>query len=146
MTDIDILHQIHEELKKVDHPPFAHVVIDFYGRLVDRVSEDGFEQYMPDRDLSVAEERALLELTRYGFLGSGTNHNSSDGFTWHVNLRDKRFLEIANHQVRSMVVAMQDSGNRDTFATGAVRDSGEGKLRPDLFSYVLQHITRIMFS
>ena len=134
MTDIDILQQIHEELKKVDHPPFDPAVIDFYGRLIDRVPEDGFEQYLPDKDLSVAEERALLELTRYGFLDSGSNHSISDGFTWYVNLRGKHFLEIANNQKKSVVVGMQDSGRRDTFDTGAVRDSTDGKCRPDLIS------------
>ena len=145
MTDIDILQQIHEELKKVDYPLLDPVVIDLYGRLIDRVPEDGFEQCMPDRDLSVAEERALLELTRYGFLDSGTNHSTSDGFTWYINLRGKRFLEIANNQKRSVVVGMQDSGRRDTFDTGAVRDSGEGKPRPDLFSpFALERIGRWM--
>ena len=121
MTDIDILQQIHEELKKIDHPPLAPVVIDFYGRLVDRVPEDGFEQYLPDKGLTGGEEEALLELTRYGFLDSGTNHSISDGFTWYVNLRGKHFLEIANSQMKSVVVGMQDSGRRDTFDTGRKR-------------------------
>jgi len=134
INDIEILQQIHEELKKIDHPPLDPVVIDFYGRLVDRVPEDGFEQYLPDKELSGEEEEALLELTRYGFLDSGTNHSPSDGFTWHVNLRGKRFLEIANNQTQSVVVGMQDSGKRDTFETGAVRDTAEGKSRPDLIS------------
>ena len=34
LNDIEILQQIHEELKKADHPPFDPIVIDLYGRLV----------------------------------------------------------------------------------------------------------------
>ncbi|MCL2624654.1 MAG: DUF5664 domain-containing protein [Planctomycetaceae bacterium] len=145
MTDIEIIHQIHDEVKRVDHPPFDPVVINFYGRLIERVPEDGFVQYLPDKWITEKEEQALLELTRYGFLDSGSNHSASDGFTWYVNLRGKRFLEIANRQKKSVVVGMLDSGKRDTFETGAVRDSGEGKPRPDLFSaFAMDRIGRWM--
>jgi len=143
-NDIAILQQIHEELKKVDHPPLEPVVIDLYGRLVDRVPEDGFEQWLPDKDLSHVEEDALRQLIRCGFLDLGEFYQQTrGGYIWHVNLRGKRFLEIANNQTRSVVVGMQDSGKRDTFETGAVRDSGEGKPRPDLFSpFAMERIGR----
>ena len=145
MTDSEILQQIHEELKRVNYPPFDPVVISFYGRLMERVPEDGFEQYLPDKWITEKEEEALLELTRYEYLDSGSHHTPGDGMTWYVNLRSKRFLEIANNQTRAVVVGMQDSGRRETFETGAVRDSGEGKPRPELFSpFAMERIGRWM--
>ena len=145
MTDIDILQQIYEELKKVDHPPFDPVVIELYGRLVDRVPEEGFVQYLPDKWMTAQEEEALGILNRYHFLEMQLTQTKLDGFVYHVILRGKRFLEIANNQKRAEVVGMQDSGRRDTFDTGAVRDSGEGKPRPDLFSaFALERIGRWM--
>ena len=39
---------------------------------------------------------------------------------------------------------MNDSGQRETFESGAVRDSDEGKPHPELISYVLQHIRNVM--
>ncbi len=133
MTDIEILQQIHEELKKVDHPPFAPEVIDLYGRLVDRVPEDGLQLLLPDKEITEQEEQALGILNRYHFLEVNLKQEK-DGFVWHVNLRGKRYLEIANLQGRSVTVVMRDSGQREIFETGAVRDSAEGKCRFDLFS------------
>lgn len=46
-----------------------------------------------------------------------------------VNLRGEKFQELASGKH-----SMNDSGKREVFATGAVRDSAEGKPRPDLFS------------
>ena len=144
-NDIEILQQIHNELKGVDDPPFDPVVIAFYGRLMERVPEDGFEQYLPDRGITAREEQALGELNRYRFLETQLTQTGHDGHVWHVNLRGKRFHEIANRQKKSVVVGMQDSGKRDTFETGAVRDSGEGKPRPDLFSaFAMERIGRWM--
>jgi hypothetical protein len=134
LNDIEILQQIHEELKKVEHPPFAPEVIDLYGRLVDRVSEDGLQLLLPDKEITEQEEQALGILNRYHFLEVNLKQNKLDGFTWHVNLRGKRYLEIANRQGRSVTVVMRDSGQREIFETGAVRDIAEGKVRPDLIS------------
>ena len=133
-NDIEILQQIQEELKKADHPPFEPVVIDLYARLVDRVPEDGFEQHLPDKGITELEEQALGILNRYHYLEMNLTQDKLDGYVYHINLRGKRFLEIANNQMKSVVVGMQDSGKRDTFETGAVRDSAEGKVRPDLIS------------
>ena len=140
MTDIDILHQIHEELKKVDYPPFEPAVIDLYGRLIQRVPEDGFELILPDKDVTEQEEQALGILNRYRYLKTHLVQTRQDGYTHHINLRGKRFREIADNQKG---IGMQDSGKRETFETGAVRDSGEGKPRPDLFSpFAMERIGR----
>jgi len=145
MTDIEILQQIHEELKKVDHPPFDPVVIGLYGRLVDRVPEDGLQLLLPDKDITEQEDQALGILNRYHFLEVNLKQEKNDGFVWHVNLRGKRYLEIANQQGRLVTVVMRDSGQREIFETGAVRDSGEGKPRPDLLSpFAMERIGRWM--
>ena len=134
-SDIDILKQIHEELKKVDHPPFDPVLIDFYGKLVDRFPEDGFELLVADSDLSIGEEQALRLLNRYEYIVADWEYQARDGYFYHVNMRGKRFLELANGQVESVVVGrMHDSGERETFETGAVRDTAEGKPQPHLIS------------
>jgi len=133
-NDLEILDAIKDELAKVDKPPFAPLMIEFYKKLVARVPEEGFELFDADRDISVAEEQALRQLSHYEYLEIHLKHHGRDGYIYHVNLRGKRFLEIANSQVRSVVVGMQDSGKREAFETGAVRDTAEGKPRPDLFS------------
>ena len=133
-SDLEILNAIAEELKSVDHPRFAQNMIDFYEHLVSRVPEDGFNQILDDNDLSVEQETAILQLQRYGYLDRTIQGISRGRVEYYVNLRGKRFLELANNQVHSVVVGMQDSGQRETFSTGAVRDTAEGKCRPDLIS------------
>ena len=132
MNDLDILKQIHEELKQVDHPPFDPSLIELYGKLVDRFPEEGLELLLADKDLSEVEEMALRLLNRWEYIAFDLKHHAGDGYYYHVNLRGKRFLELAN---KSVAVGMiQDSGKRETFETGAVRDTAEGKCRPDLIS------------
>ena len=133
-NDFEILQQILAELKRVDKPPFAPLVIELYGRLIERVPEDGFELFLPDKDLSQAEEQVLQELNHYGYFEIYLRHQLTEGLIYNVNLRGKRFLEIANTQTRCVVIDMKDSGTRETFETGAVRDSDEGKPRPELIS------------
>ena len=133
-SDLEILNAIAEELKSVDHPRFAQNMIDFYEHLVSRVPEDGFNQILDDNELSVEQETAILQLQRYGYLERTIQGISRGRVEYYVNLRGKRFLELANNQVHSVVVGMQDSGQRETFETGAVRDTADGKPRFDLFS------------
>ena len=133
-NDLEILYAIKEELTNVDKPPFDPVMIELYGKLVDWVPEDGFELFLADSDLSVEEEQALHQLRHYEYLDVSQRHQLTEGIIYIVNLRGKRFLEIANAQTRSVVMGIQDSGKHEAFETGAVRDSDEGKPRPDLFS------------
>ena len=130
-NDLEILQRIHDELKKVDHPPFDPLMIEVYGKLVGRVPEDGFELLVADGDLSEVEEQSLRLLNRYEYVIADLKHHERDGYFYHVNMRSRRFSEIA--ALRN-AVGMQDSGERETFETGAVRDAAEGKSRPDLFS------------
>ena len=133
-TDLEILYEIKDELTKVDKPPFDPVMIELYGKLVERFSEEGFELLVADKDMSEAEEQALRLLNRYEYIVADWKNHTRDGYYYHVDLRGKRFFEIANSQMRSVVVGMQDSGKHEAFESGAVRDSDEGKPRPDLFS------------
>ena len=133
-NDLEILYDIKDELAKVDKPPLDPSIIELYGKLADRVPEDGFELLVADKDLSEIEEMALRLLNRWEYIAFNLKHHTGDGYYYHVNMRSKRFLELANNQVRAAVVGIQDTGCRETFTTGAVRDSAEGKSRPDLFS------------
>ncbi len=155
MNDLEILQAITEELKTVDHPRFADNMIDFYAHLVERVSEDGFEQILDDNEVSLEQETAILQLQKFGYL-ERKMHGIGRGRIEHkIDLRGKRFFELADAQSKSNngteIVEteddfppppwgcrrpdlMQDSGKRETFSTGAVRDTAEGKPRPDLFS------------
>jgi len=134
MTNIEILYEIKDELAKVDKPPFDPSIIELYGKLVERFPEEGFELLVADKDLSEVEEQALRLLNRYEYIIADWKNHTRDGCYYHVDLRGKRFFEVANNQVCSVVVGMQDSGKREAFETGAIRDSAEGKSRPDLFS------------
>jgi len=130
-NDLEILDEIKSELIKTDHPPFASAVIDVYEKLISRVPEEGFELLVADRDISEAEEQALQLLNRDEYVVCDLKHHTGDGYFYHVDLRSKRFYEFSGNR---NVVGMQDSGKREAFPTGAVRDSAEGKPRPDLFS------------
>jgi len=131
-NDLEILDAIKDELRKVDHPPFDPVMIGFYDKLVDRVPEEGFYLLVADKDISEAEEQALRLLNRYEYVVANLEHHTRDGCFYHVDMRGRRFREIVDNQ--TAIVGMHDSGKRETFATGAVRDTAAGKPRPDLFS------------
>ena len=130
-SDLEILCEIKDELKKADHPAFDSLMIEVYGKLVERVPEDGFELLVADKDISEAEEQALRLLNRYEYVVADLKRHERDGYYYHVNMRSGRFHELFD---KRNVVGMQDSGKREAFETGAVRDSAEGKSRPDLFS------------
>lgn len=134
MNDLEILDTIAAELKNVDHPRFAQNMIDFYEQLVSQVPEDGFEQILEDSAISIEEEGAILQLQKYGYLERIMRGIGRGQVEHHIDLRGPRFFEIANGQSKPVVIGMTDSGKRETFSTGAVRDSAEGKPRPDLFS------------
>ena len=126
-NDLEILCEIKDELKKADHPAFDSLMIEVYGKLVERVPEDGFELLVADKDISEAEEQALRLLNRYEYVVADLRRHERDGYYYHVNMRSKRFHELAEN-------GMQDSGRRETFPSGAERDAAEGKPRPDLIS------------
>ena len=129
MDDLKILGKIHEELIKVDKPPFDPAIIELYETLVDRVPEDGFELLVADKDMTEVEEMALRLLNRWRYVVADLKHHGSDGYFYHVNMRGERFFELADKQS-----VMQDSGRREMFPTGAVRDTGDGKPQPHLIS------------
>ena len=131
-SDLEILDVIAKELKSVDHPRFTENMIEFYGYLVSRVPEDGFEQILEDNALSVEQESAILQLKKYGYVDHKMRGIGRGQAEHLVDLRGPRFFELANGQ--SKTTGMQDSGQRETFETGAVRDTAEGKVRPDLIS------------
>jgi len=135
LNDIAILQQIHEELKKVDHPPFDPVVIDLYGRLVDRVPEAGLQLFLPDKEITELEDQALGILNRYHFLEVNLKQEKAEGFVWHVNLRGKRWLSRFSMSAAQQVSQYGDRTERVRFGK---RRSGEGQGLVDAVSAV-QH-------
>ena len=154
MNDLEILDAIVKELKTVDHPRFTENMIELYGYLVSRVPEDGFEQILEDSTLSVEQESAILQLKKDGYVDHKMRGIGRGQAEHLVDLRGSRFFELTkqhaarlqielplgcNNQLPLIAVdeqkhPMQDSGQRQTFETGAVRDTAEGKSRIDLIS------------
>ncbi len=108
-----------------------------YEKLVVRFDEYGAEQEIPLEDLDEHRESSLRNLKTQGYTTQSLRYHDPDGgHVLHVNLRGEKYLELANDK-RSVTVEpkqMQDSGQRQTFETGAVRDTADGKTRPDLVS------------
>ena len=142
MTDLEILKQLYKNLQNSDSPLCDPAMLAFYDKLIGMVPEDGFDLQLTCRDLTETEEWALTLLNMHKYVENGLCHHTGDGYYYYdVNLRGRRFMELASSQVQSVVVGMQDSGKRETFASGAVRDSAEGKPRPDLLSaFALERI------
>ena len=135
MTDLEILKRLYNELENGPPLTIHPKVLELYKTLIDLAPEEGLELQLACRTFSDLDERALTALDRYQYVEKAMHyHGSEHCYFYHINLRGKKFLELANGQVKSVVVAMQDSGKRETFASGAVRDTDEGKPRPDLFS------------
>jgi hypothetical protein len=106
-----------------------------FEKLVTRFDENGAEREIPVNSLDENLQEALRNLSGTGYTTQAFRyHGPHDGHILHVNLRGKKFLELANGQTKAVVVGMNDSGKRETFSTGAVRDTAEGKPRPELIS------------
>ena len=131
MNDKDILLRLMQQAYSDD--ALTQTARKEYEKLVNRFDEDGMELEFPVIDLDEHLENALQNLHETGYTIQALRyHGPTDGHSLHVNLRGEKFQKIAinNHSV----VGMNDSGKRETFATGAVRDSAEGKPRPELIS------------
>ena len=114
-----------------------------YENLTARFDEEGTDLEISDSDIDVGRAAAFHELSEAGYVDHLLRfHGMNEGHILHVTLRAKKFLDMVLRleDERNGVEAiserkpMQDSGKRETFSTGAVRDSAEGKVRPDLIS------------
>lgn len=122
-----------------------------FEKLVTRFDEDGAELEISIRELTDVREKILRSLADKGYTAQSLRYHGPDmGHILHINLRGKKYLELANSQSKGTATmeneippnpfpkaqnrSMQDSGERQTFESGAVRDTAEGKPRPDLFS------------
>ena len=106
-----------------------------FEKFVVQFDEVGAELEFSLNELEPDQEKTLRNLSENGYTAQSLRYfGPNDGHRLLVNLRGKKFLELANRQVRSVATGMQDFGNRETFTTGAVRDSQEGKSRADLIS------------
>ena len=135
MTDLEILKRLYNELENGPPLTIHPKVLEVYKNLIDLAPEDGLELQLACRTFSDLDERALTALDRYQYVEKAMHyHGSEHCYFYHINLRGKKFMELANGQVKPVVVEMQDSGKREKFTSGAVRDTDEGKPRPDLIS------------
>ena len=134
MDDLEILKQMYQSLANSDDSLYDSALTEFYKKLIDRAPEEGFELLVADKDISELEDWALRLLCVREYVTSKLKSHGLDGYFYHVNLRGKRFCEIANGHVEPVVTKMHDSGKRTIFETGAIRDSAEGKPRIDLVS------------
>ena len=149
MNDKDILLRLLQQAYTDDS--LSQVAKQEFEKLVTRFDEDNAELEISIRDLTDVREKILRSLSDKGYTAQSLRyHGPNDGHVLHVNLRGKRFLEVADNQSKgeesmeakmppspfpnAQQKPMQDSGQRQTFESGAVRDTAEGKPRPDLFS------------
>ncbi|GHT19644.1 hypothetical protein FACS1894189_8550 [Planctomycetales bacterium] len=102
-----------------------------YRKLIDRFPEDGFEIELPD-SIDIGQENALRLLEQHDYIKTSFQHHGSDGFLYQIDLRGEKFL--SEPTVQPDKPTMSDSGKREQFSTGAVRDTADGKSRPDLIS------------
>ena len=133
MDDRDILQRLLQQAYTDD--PLSQAAKQEFEKLVTRFDEDNADLEISIRDLTDVREKILRNLSDKGYTAQSLRYHGPDmGHILHVNLRGKKFHDFANGQTVPVVVGMQDSGERQSFETGAVRDSAEGKSRPDLIS------------
>jgi hypothetical protein len=125
MTDLLTLERLAAQSRRDTN--LTKLAREEYQKLLDRFPEDGFEIELPD-SIGIGQENALRLLEQYGYIKTSFAHHGSDGFSYHVDLRGEKFLHKPDEP------AMLDSGEREQFTTGAVRDTADGKPRPDLIS------------
>lgn len=139
MSDKDILLRLLQQAYTDD--ALTQAAKQEYEKLVAQLDEDGTDLEFPFARVTIQRENALRNLDAHEYIELAGRQSAIDGYTWQVNLRGKKYLELAND--KQSFVGMNDSGKRETFATGAVRDSAEGKPRADLFSpFAMERIGR----
>lgn len=100
-----------------------------YEQLVARSKEDGLSFHIPLDEIDDKTEDCLRALKKEGFLDKELRYTPQDGHYFEINLESSRF-----HGQQNNPTPMLDSGKREVFYTGSVRDSQDGKMRPDLVS------------
>lgn len=105
-----------------------------FENLVTRFDVDSLVIVMPLEDVDDMQDRALRDLRREGFLELAVKYEGADGHVMYINLLGERFERMRDSETKIVVPEMKDSGKRETFSTGAVRDTAEGKPRPELIS------------
>ncbi|GHT42949.1 hypothetical protein FACS189443_6450 [Planctomycetales bacterium] len=129
MTDLQTLECFVEKSRRDGNlTKFAR---EEYRKLIDRFPEDGFEIELPD-SIDIGQENALRLLEQHGYIKTSFQHHGSDGFLYRIDLRGEKFF--AKPTVQPDKPTMADSGKREQFSTGAVRDTADGKSRADLIS------------
>jgi hypothetical protein len=132
MTDQEILQQLQKQLE--NNVTVEQTVKKVYADLVTKFPEDGFQIEMPDMHLQEHEENSLRDLALSGYLKLKYGHHGY-GWGYQIDLRGHCFHALKCPDWNAEVnVTMNDSGKREHFVTGAVRDSEENKPRPDLIS------------
>lgn len=105
-----------------------------YEKLTSMFDEEGIVIVMPLGEVDDMQDRALRDLRREGFLELTVKYEGADGHVMYINLLGERFERMRDFETKIVGKEMKDGGKRETFSTGAVRDTAEGKPRPDLIS------------
>jgi hypothetical protein len=135
MTDQEILQRLQQQLQ--DNSKIGLTEKKIYDDLVTKFFEEGFQIEIPDNSLKEPEEQALRELALLGYLKLNYGHHAY-GWGYRIDLRAYHYHALKNpdrttpfNQPQPQV---ENVNEFETFSTGAVRDSSEGKIRPDLIS------------
>jgi hypothetical protein len=132
MTDHEILQRLQTQLQEMT--TIESTVKTVYSDLVTQFPETGFQLEILDAHLCEQKEKALYELEILGYIKLHYLHNAY-GWCYKIDLRGSNFQVLQNSDGNTAVdTIMEDSGKRELFVTGAVRDSDENKPRPDLIS------------
>lgn len=126
MTDLDILHVLLNRLRSNSN--VARDVTLEYTRLIENFPEHGFGQCLSLDAMSEEQEAAIRELRKLGYIDTMFQYRGTDGHFYHIDLRGPEFLKVPT------TPPPQTGHELETFASGAVRDTEEGKTRPDLVS------------
>jgi hypothetical protein len=132
MTDQEILQQLQQQLE--NDVTVEQAVKDVYTGFVTEFPKNGFFVELPDADLPEQTENALRELATRSYI-KWQYYHLFYGWAYMIDLRGQRFYKLQKHEGHTdNKEQIHDSDTRDHFVTGAVRDSTEGKSRPDLIS------------
>jgi hypothetical protein len=103
--------------------------IQEYEQFIARVNEDGLTFEIPLEEVDETMEDRLRMLKKEGFINKELRYSPLHGHHFYISLKTIWFDNLQNNPT-----LMPSTEKQERFSTGAVRDSQEGKPRPELIS------------